>query len=277
MALPEVFSGVKHIQSVCLSVVNKMVKETFNDVRDDIDIDINISRHSLKVACLHTSRDSLILTVGRLLVYFIVVEAAKKLHPAMYAIPAQDYQEDVSFRPYVHFYFEQDYAAVPDGYSPIQSRLGFRLIHETSETINRVKLKHLADAIYREFGLNGIGYTFKKGATKCTYLDKKQGYDFRVNAISELEGELVIKKFLSIQADTYKPDCFTAHTPKKKSINVVTETRLVNGVRKKTKRWRPIGIVRFRYATCGIDGQSDNEMLVNLDTPYEGLAGRRIA
>lgn len=259
------FNDVEHIQSICRLVVNDFVKDDFSDVNLELpDTDITTTRSSLRKGCLHKDGDSLLLTVARLLTYYLVVDKARKLQAPVYGTRESDVTEDLSFRPIVHFYFEQDYQAVPPGFPPLQAEWRFRLVHETSDTINEIKATQLAKAIKRVFGLNGMGYTVQKGKVKCTYLDKSKGYDFRINAISETEAELLIKRFLEIQGDTFNDDFFTPHNPRKKSINNPTGTRKVYGKTKRNKRWRPTGTVRFRYASLQVDGEASDIMLVDL-------------
>lgn len=271
MPLPKDFSDSKHIQNVCINYVNKIVREDFRDLGDDSwEPTIGTSRESLRTACTHKAGDSLIITVSRLLTYYIVVDGARKLHPAIYGIPTPDFQEDVSFRPAVYFYFQQDSDAVPEGKTPIQARFTFRLVNETSASINETKAIALAREIKRIFAPNGYGYTFTKGKFKCTYLDKHLGYDFRINTNGALEGELLVKRFLEIQSDIYKEECFTVHTPKRDSINNPMTTRLVYGKRKPTKRWRPVANVRFIYASLQIDGEDEDQMLVDTRGKHTG-------
>jgi len=272
MALPEEFNDVEHFQSACRLVVNRLVREDFSDLDDDgSQPNITTARGSLKQACLHEDSDSLLMTVGKLLMYYIVHGGAKRLHPAMYAIPTVDFQEDVSFRPWVHFYFSQDGHAVPDGFTPIQSELGFRLISETSATMTEAKAITLAREIKRVFAPSGQGYVWSKGKVKVTYLDKERGYDFRINALNKLEGETLIKKFLDVKNHPFVDDYLIEHDPNRNSLNNPVQTRTVYGKQKKVKRWRPTGNVRFRYAALFIDGLSEPVMLVDTTTPHAAL------
>lgn len=266
------FNSTEHFQSVCRKLVNTLIREDFNDISATTDItDIKTARSSLRRACWHEDDDSLLMTVGKLIMYYLVVNKARKLQQPVYGIPKQDYDSDVRYKPQLYFYFRQDLQAVPDGKAPVTARVHIRLINETQATITSAKARVLATEIKKIFTLNGAGITWDKGKVKVTYVDKDRGYDIRLHALSKAEAIEVIKKFLSIQNHTYNSDYLIEHNPDRTSINNPTGTRLVYGQQLSNKRWRPTAKVRFIYASLQIEGLDEDVMLVDTRDPYNGL------
>lgn len=268
------FNAVEHLQSVCRQVVNTLIREDFNDINSDIDeTDIKTSRPSLRRACLHEDKDSLLMTVARLLTYYLVATKARRLQRPVYGEPTADKQEDLTFRPEVFLYFEQDSNLVSESFSPINAEIRFRLTNEESETINPTKAKALAIDVKRIFAPNGRGITWDKGKVLCTYLDKKLGYNFQVYAASELEAEEIMKKVMSVRSHTFDETKFTPHNPRKKSVTNPTTTRKVYGKQVKDKRWRPTARVRFLYASLKIDGVDEDVMLIDTRDRFNDILG----
>ncbi len=264
MALPEEFNDVEHLQSVCRLVVNKMVREDFNDIGgDDWDKEISSARGSLRVACTHEDQDSLNMTVARLLTYYMVQGKASRLMPPMYAIPTEEYQESVAFKPQILLFFAQDSAAVPEGRNPVLARLHIRVSNESNLSITPTDATNLARQIRDEFVIGGNGYAWDKGKNLCTYRDRDLGYNLKLYAISDEVAETVIKKILAIRNHTFDSDNFTPSMPRRKSENNPTGTTLVYGKQVKKPRWRPTAKVRFRYASLHIHGLTQDVMLVD--------------
>lgn len=255
MVLPNNFSSWEHLQTVLMQTQNRVVREEFNDVGDDTwEEDINTPRASLRVACTLRDSDSAIETELKLWLFYGILRKARDFHPPIYGIPSDIFQEELSFYPQVILYFSQDWDAVPEGRTPVQAEMGFRLMGESPASMTETKAKTLAQQIRTEFANSSQGYIWSKGKHKVTYQDKANGYLLSVNAISEDEAEQVIKKILAIQNHLFDSDKMTLHTPKKNSLNNPSGTVLVYGQQKKKLRWRPTANVRFRYATLHLHG-----------------------
>lgn len=266
------FNSTEHLQSVCRQVVNKLIREDFNDISETTDItDIKTARSSLRRACWHDDDDSLMMTASKLIMYYLVVNKARKLQQPIYGIPKADYDSDVRYKPQLYFYFRQDLQAVPDGKRAVTARFHIRLIDETQATINPTKARALATDIKRIFTVNGQGITWDKGKVKCTYKDRDRGYDMYIYAISKAEAIEVIKKLLSIRNHPYVADYLVEHNPERSSVNNPTGTKLVYGQQMPNKRWRPTAKVRFIYASLQIEGLDEDVMLVDTRDPYNGL------
>lgn len=258
MALPSDFSPWEHFQSTLISVQNKRVREEFNDADDD---DISTPRSSLKLACTLRDDDSAIQTLLRLWMFYILLRGASDLHPPIYTMPTDRYQQDVKFAPQVTLYFREDLDDVEEGYKPIDSEISFRVKNESYQTFSPADAQSLANRINLEFGV-GDGYRWHKGRTKLSYRDKENGYQFSVNAYSESEGRAVISKVLSLQSDTLSGDKLTVSelgaTPA-----TLPPTESIYGKARRLPRRRPVGYVRFRYAECHVWGLNKAIILVD--------------
>ncbi len=72
MALPDNFSPVEHFQDSIGRIYNKEVKDWFSDLDPD-ELGIDTPRSSLRTACWHQENDSVMVTVGRMLLFDMVV------------------------------------------------------------------------------------------------------------------------------------------------------------------------------------------------------------
>lgn len=258
MPLPPNFSPWEHLQSVLISVHNKRVRDEFNDADDD---DLSTPRSSLKLACTLRDTDSAIQTMLRMELFYMSLRGASDLHPPLYTMPVDHYQQDVKFAPQVSLYFREDLDDVEEGYAPIDAKISFRVQNETYQTFTPANAQSLANQVRSEFA-PGQGYRWQKGRTKLSYRDKDKGYQFSVNAFSETEGRAVISKVLSLQSDTIDNSALTiskmADTPP-----IVPPAQMVYGQNRRLPRKRPVGFVRFRYAEAHIWGVPKPIILVD--------------
>lgn len=262
MPLPTTFSPWEHLQSVLMQVQNRRVRADFNDVGgDDWDEDITTSRASLRVACTLRDDDSILQTLIRLWLFDIILKGASNLHPAIYGIPTTVYQEMVRFMPQVKLRFYQDLSSLPDGETPLEAEITFRVQGETSASMTPAKALVLANKIKAEFTVSG-GYRWRKGRVEVSYSDLEKGYSLMIYAYSEAEGKEVISKILSLQGDA--PDW-----KKQKKHELGEEPPLnpgnqfIYGKSRKAPRRYPVGYVRFRYATLSLHGMPNDVVLVD--------------
>jgi hypothetical protein len=252
--IPDNFSPWEHLQSILTQTQNRIVREEFSDVGDDTwEPDISTPRGSLRYGCTLQDNDTAAMTQLRLDLFYMVLRKAKDFQRPVYGIPVDEYQQDVSFRPQVFLYFAQDHNSIPKGKRAVEAQISFRLMNETSQTMTEAKAKTLANQIKSEL-CPANGYVFSKGKEKVTYLDRENGYDLRILATSELEGEGVVKKILGIRNHAYNPDNFNFHSPKRHGITNPVGTDLVYGKKRPKKRWRPSANVRFQWAYLVVYG-----------------------
>lgn len=253
MALPDNFSQWEHLQDTWRRVHNKRVKEHFSDlagIDDPWDEEIDSPRGSLRVACTMRDEDTAAMTNMRILLFWLVLGQATALHPPLYTLPTDRYQQQVKFAPQVTLYFKEDLSDVEDGYAPIDAEISFRLMNETYDTISRAELTTVATKLRTEFA-TGSGYRWRKGRTKLNYRDADRGYLLSINAYSESEGREVINKVLDIQGHSIDLDKLSiqqlAETPP-----IVPPTRSILGKSRRLPRRRPVGYVRFIYAEAHV-------------------------
>ncbi len=261
MPLPDNFNGVEHLQDTIRRVYNKEVREHFSDVPDD---DINVARSSLKQACLHEDRDSLIVTVARMLLFEIPLRHAQTLQAPIFGIPVDSFESNVRYKPQIKLYFLEDPQDAEVGYSPIEGEVTIRLKNETTSTLTEANLVTYANRVKTHFATPA--YRWHKGKYKYTYKDLSEGYDLRILAFSKVEAQQLITAVLQIQNDTPNWEYLTSHEPEQPTNRYPTipGNQLILGKSRKKRRSRPVGYVRFRYASILIHGLPSPRTLIDL-------------
>jgi hypothetical protein len=250
MPLPDNFSDWEHLQSTLRIYHNKMVREEFSDITADDDI--SIPRSSLKRACLLADDDTVDMTILRFWLFFMHTRKARDFQAPLFGMPVADYEERVRYKPQVTLYFGQDDDSVPQGGSPSNAELSFRLINETPQTITESELNTLALRIKNEFG-TANGYRWRKGKILCTYKNIDDGINSMVYAYSESEGTEVIRKICDAANRPFDNDYLTIHESRR-SWPSSAGTQVILGKSRKKPVQRPIVYVRFRRATVSIHG-----------------------
>lgn len=253
MALPEPFSDVEHWQRVVRREYNDEIRQHFRDkFRDsgDWDAEIETTRGQMLQALLHQDSDPVQLTLGRMQLYQFVFTQRQENTPFidMYDRPYDDF----TYKPEITLYFTQSRRTIPKDQPPATGEISYRIITETSESLTEAKVKIRAERIKNLFAQPTL-FTWHKGKSKYTYLDLKNGYDFRLLATSEIEAKRIIEQTLDIESKTPDWDLLKEHTPKKASSNVV-QTKRIYGKNRKVPRWRPTEEIKFRYASIKIHG-----------------------
>lgn len=251
-------SNWERLQSVLMLVQNRRVRDFFKDLNDNPIP--TVSRTALRDACMLDDRDSATMTLLKLQLYYMILEGGQALHPPLYTIPVDRYQQRVQFRPQVTLYFREDSADVEEGYAPIDAEISFRL-READENVTPAEAQVLANKIRNEFA-TGNGYRWRKGRTLLSYKDVEKGYILKVYAASESEGKDVIRKVMSIQNDTIDEDLLKVNqlvnTPP-----IVPPSHVVYGKTRRKPRKRPVGWVRFIYAEMHLWGVQNAIVLVD--------------
>ena len=262
-------NNFEFLQDTLRKYMNLLVKEDFSDT-EDIGDDKNATltgRQALKKACTHLDTDTGNMTIMRALLFYLGLRKGQDLHPPLYSISIDSIRDNlpdptVADRPKIRLYFAQDMAATPEGETPIQAEISFRLMDETPQSMTVNKARIIANKIKTEFGTNN-GYQWTKGKIKVSYRDIKRGYRLAVLCLNELDAEATIRKVLEIQGHPFDSDFCNVVAPKKNSITKPTGTTLVYGKQQRNSRWRPIGKVRFRTAFLKIEGLRKEIALVD--------------
>ena len=261
MPLPQDFSTWEHLQSLLLSVQNRIVREEFSDLGDEWDEDITQPRGSLRVGCTLRDSDSAIETLIKILFFYLVLRKAKDFQPSIYGIPVTDYDETVIYRPQVRLYYMQDLASVPDARTPLRAQISFRLTDETSQTMTEAKAVSLANAIKNEIASAG-GHRWSRGKVQANYRDLAEGYDFKLLALSESEAREVIAKVMGIRNKA--PDWEKLSiTNSNASYPANPGNAIIYGKNRPKPLRRRTAIVRFTHATLSVHGLPNDITLVD--------------
>jgi hypothetical protein len=257
MTLPNGFSPVQHFKSVAIKTYNKIVKEEFKDIDDNLDPDITTPRASLKQACLIDNDDSSIMINNRMMLFYFVLRVAQDLQAPIYGIPVASYNESFKYRPTVTLYFKEDLEDVDPDFQPLRSQISYRLMNKNETTLTKTELTTLATKIKQEFGINN-GYKFKRGKVFCSYIDKENGYQLRLFVFSDTEGKEVINKILDLENKTPNWEYLTISQNENPTEAFPTLPPLETILGKQTRlpRKRPVGYVRFTHATCQLWGKT---------------------
>lgn len=251
MPLPNNFSDSKHVKEVVRSVINKMVRLEFMEPNEvNWEPNITTPKASLRKACTHDVKDSLILTVARLLIFYLIKGKLKDLigNGNSYSDEQTEMKSRLVKHPKIILYFYQDKDAVPPGNFPLKATVGFRLMDESVSSFTEAKACILANKIKAEFCTAGKGNTHRKGKYMATYYDYELGYRINALVLNKQEGIDLVKAVLRIQNHVYDPDRFQLNEPERNSENNPTGTITVMGKQVAKPRWRPTAIMRFCFA-----------------------------
>lgn len=250
---------VENFQSFCRKYINKVVRKHFADITEDDPDSLSVSspRQVIKRVCWHKDTDPLMLTIGRLLIWW--VEARGLIDEFIYGIPSTDFHETNKFLPQITLYWrESNSSARANGRMPIKAKYTVRWKgdYATVNDINRIRTK--IDIIFNR----PTRHKFVKGTEKYSYYDQEKGYRLIVTARDETEAKDVINKLLEIQGDNPLDSNLLGKNTKEANWNT-TETIRVNGSNYKKPRRRPIGTVLFDKAEFKVHGMTHDILLTN--------------
>lgn len=258
---------VEFFQSFLRKYINKAVKNHFRDVpgENDASLSTGVARQAIKRVCLHKDTDTLVLSVGRLLVWW--VEARGLLDEYLYSIPSTDFEISNTYYPQVKLHFLEDkYEASKKGKRPIRSEVSFRW---REEDFSEAKINSLATKVHADFA-KPI-FFFNRGIECWTYWDKRKGYRFTVYTTNETQAKKIIEQTIAIQ-DEDLPDWEKNLRRHESKINYNIQEKIkVRGETFKKPRQRPIGVVQYQYAELFIPGTTKPIILSDI-TGYKPQA-----
>lgn len=267
MPIPANFNEWENLQDVIKFHHNKLVKEYFKNQEDN---NVETPKARLKYSCIIKDDDTSVITLLRMWLFEVTVGHAQALQTPIYGVPVQELQSNTKFKPQVKLYFKEsfDEEIHGDGTPLAKSEITFRIMNETSETINRTRAESLARAIKNELAVPAL--VWEKGWYKYTYLDNEHGYDFRLLVKSKSEGERIVKKVLAIQNHSFNNDYFQ-YIDHERSYPINPGTHRVYGKTVKKFRQRPRADVKFRYAQLFIWGQTKPVNLVSVGGRFQSV------
>lgn len=267
MPNPQPPSPAEHLQDTLRRFYNREVRDWFSDVDVD-DLDINIPRQSLALACRHQDADSALMTISRQLLFTDV--------RSRFAMVAQGVGE-TSFRPSVRrakhpkltLYFIEDLNDVDSGYAPVDGQISIRLMDYTSSTITEAVARTHATRTKTAFASGG-GFVWKKGKVMCTYSDWPKGYQLQLLCRNEAEGRRVVEQVLDIQNDSPEWSYFNIkeNAEPAQAFPTIPSVERIYGDNRKQPRRRPIADVRFQSALLHIAGVANPQVLVDRSGIY---------
>lgn len=254
MPVPPEFSETEHLQNLIRRYINRAVREDFSDLGgENWDPDVTTTRGAMRHALTHKDEDAFQITLARMFLYYFTFGKAQKLQTPIYGIPIAEYDEAVTFAPQIELYFAESLDEVETDFQPLHGRIKFRLVGETSEGMTRAKAEVYARKVKTSFTPNN-GFRWHKGWHRANYIDKKRGYDLRLNVSDKAEGKRIVEQVLDIQTDTpdWKLFGFSERDDPSGAFPTTPGTDRIYGQTRRLPRKRPRGYVRFRIADLHI-------------------------
>jgi hypothetical protein len=245
---------------------NRNVERTFFGVNHE---DLSSTQGGMKLACLLQDDDTVDMFLLRMYLYYFVFQG--NLPTPIYGIPVPDYDSEIVYKPQVKLIFKEDWNALlmENGLNRAKAEISFRLMHETSASMNHGKAEAIALKVKEFFGLEN-GFTFEKGPIKVTYIDKHNGINFILAVVSEAEAVRVIERVLEL-ANVPFNESFIRASQSRKTYPQVPGFHEVYGREKRKPRERPTTRVRFRKAELDVWGNYHPITLLDLRNPSVGL------
>ena len=227
-------------QSFCQKYVNKAVKKHFKDVPSNTTegLSLAVPRQAIKRICLHQDSDSLLLTIGRMLVWW--VEARGLFDEFIYGVPSTDFEISHTYYPQVKLHFrEEKYEAIDNDRRPARGEVSFRWMETDFSTIN---IDKLTDKIEREF--TAPVFFYQRGRELWSYADKSKGHYFKMTVDGEETAKKVIEKVIRLQDNTEPEwDKYLKFHQDKKNYNITDTVRVEGETIRKPKK-RPVAKVK---------------------------------
>lgn len=252
-------NDIELFQSFCRKFFNRTVNEHFKDVQgtDPDTLSRSVPRQLIKRICLHKDKDPVVLTVGRLLIWW--VEARGLFDEYIYGIPSTDFEITHTYYPQVKLHFREDkYEASANTRRPARSEVSFRWREDDYNTAN---INSLANKIVADFA--NPPFFFKRGKKLFSYVDKTKGYFFNVTTDDETDAKKIIEQVIRIQ-DDIEPDWENKLKYHEDKINYLLPgtVRVLGDTKAKPKK-RPTATVKFAYAELFIPGLTKPIILVD--------------
>ncbi|MEH2014910.1 hypothetical protein [Nostoc sp.] len=269
MALPDDFSPAQHLLEMLIGTHNRTVQQTFIGVPD---ADLEHPLGGMKLACLLTEDDTVDMILLRLMLFWF--EFKGNLPAPLYAIPTEDYQSRIftAQRPEVKLIFREDYSTflAENKFQRAKAEISWRLVNETSATINQSKAHSIALRIKEVFA-EGQGFTWERGPLQVTYRDPPHGVRFSLFVASQAEAIRVIERVLEVAEVAFNEELISV-SKNNQNYPVVPATHEVYGKAVKGIRRRPLTDVRFYRAELHVYGLRNPIRLVDLHYSGESLA-----
>ncbi len=170
----------------------------------------------------------------------------------LYTIPVTTFQDHYTFAPQIKLVFYQLIDETRNGSPRVQGEITYRVIGETEETFTEANARIRAQKIKTLFTDPEL-FVWQKGKDIATYLDRKDGYDFRLYVKNELEARKIITQVMAIENkfpnwDNLRLSISRATYPE------IPGTKRIYGLQRRLPRRRPLEDIKFRYAELHLWG-----------------------
>lgn len=253
MPLPADFSPLEHFQDTVRRLYNKEIRDHFSDL-DPEELGLSTPRQSLKTACTHQDPDSLTATIGRMLLFDLVV--SRKLAGGAAGLEnSPPYTVNRRQKPQVLLFFLEDLADVEPGYRQVEGRISIRIMDESVDSFSQAKAMALAQRVKTAFGAGG-GFVWKKGRNQASYSDWEKGYQLQLLISDKNEGRRIVEQVLDLQQQS--PDWeffnYSENESPSQAFPSLPPTQIILGKSRRLARRRPRADVRFQYAVLKLAG-----------------------
>lgn len=170
----------------------------------------------------------------------------------LYTIPVTTFQDQYTFAPQIKLVFYQLMNETRKGIPRVTGEIAYRVVGETEETFTPANAKVRAlniKALFTEPAL----FVWQKGKEIASYLDRKQGYDFRLYVKNELEAKKIITQVMAIENKTPNWNNLRLSISRA-TYPEIPGTKRIYGVQRTLPRRRPLEDIKFRYAEMHLWG-----------------------
>jgi hypothetical protein len=179
----------------------------------------------------------------------------------LYTIPVTTFQDHYRFAPHIKLYFSQLTKETQNNLPPVTGEISYKIIGETEETFTPTNARARAEKI-RQLFANPELFIWQKGKIIVSYLDKNQGYDFRLRVKNETEARKIIIQVMSIENKSPRWELLNLHESRA-IFPEIPATKRIYGEQHRLPRRRPLEDIRFRYAELHLWGRPKPITLVD--------------
>lgn len=230
---------VEFFQSFVRRYINRTIRNHFSDISsvDESNLNVDVPRQAAKKLCLHKDTDTMTLTIGRLLFWWI--ETRGLLDEFIYGIPSTHFETTNTYYPQVKLHFKEDrYESSTNNRRPIRSEVSFRWRELDFSESN---IRELANKIHNDFARPV--FSFDRGRELWSYADKSLGYYFQLKVQNEAEAKKVIEQAINIQDEGIPNwEKYLRYHEDKQNYDVQETVRVMGETVRKPKK-RPVGKV----------------------------------
>lgn len=277
MPPPDNFDAWEHLQQSYRLEHNKRVDRFFKDVAGDGDL--GSSRSSLKLACRMLDNDNQAIQDMRHKLFYDVIGYGRKNLALVYGAKFENVPP-VAGHPQLFLYFSQDGAAQPSEETLIEHEKSCRLMKfactsgMAKPAITKSDMIAIATEIKNLFLDNHKGITYTSGNKSASYTDPDNGFA-RGNYMlvnSRQDAINIYGKMCNAIDVPFQSDKVVINDPDKPSTTTATAGKTtILGKQVQNRRYRPIGILRFRRAYLSLGNLSRPTMLIDTTTREASL------